>query len=54
MVKAHQDVRALEILHEKAKVAWQVEADREERVFLDDLRPSAGLLASPASAGGEA
>ena len=53
MVKAHQDVRALEILEEKARVDWQAEADREERVFLDDLRPSAGLLASPASAGGE-
>ncbi|HOX05748.1 MAG TPA: flagellar export protein FliJ [Planctomycetota bacterium] len=58
MVKAHQDVRALEILEEKARTAWQAEADREERVFLDDLRPVSGLLASPASApasaGGEA
>ena len=53
MVKAHQDVRALEILEEKARAVWQSEADREERVFLDDLRSSAGLLASPASAGGE-
>ena len=54
MVKAQQDVRALEILQDKARVAWQSEADREERVFLDDLHPSAGLLVSPASTGGEA
>jgi flagellar export protein FliJ len=54
MVKAQQDVRALEILRDKSRAAWQSEADREERVFLDDLRPSAGLLVSPASAGGEA
>ncbi len=53
MVKAHQDVRALEILREKARAEWQAGADREERAFLDDLHPAAGLLASPASAGGE-
>jgi flagellar export protein FliJ len=51
MIKAHQDVRALEILREKALAVWQYEADREERVFLDDLRPAATLLA--AAAGGE-
>ena len=54
MVKAHQNVRALEILEDKALKAWQAEADREERVFLDDLRSPAGLLASPVRAGGEA
>jgi hypothetical protein len=53
MVKAHQNVRALEILRGKAQAAWQYEADREERVFLDDLRLSPGLLASPTTAGGE-
>jgi flagellar export protein FliJ len=53
MVKAHQNVRALEILREKAQAAWQYQADREERVFLDDLRLSPGLLVSPTSAGGE-
>jgi flagellar export protein FliJ len=53
MVKAHQNVRALEILEERARSEWQAEADREERVFLDDLRSPSGLLASPASAGGE-
>jgi flagellar export protein FliJ len=54
MVTAHQDVRALEILREKALAVWQYEADREERVFLDDLRPSAVLLGPPTAAGGEA
>lgn len=53
MIKAQQNVRALEILEEKARKLWQQEADREERVFLDDLRVSQGLLASPSSAGGE-
>ena len=52
-VKARQNVRALEILREKAQAAWQYQADREERVFLDDLRLSPGLLVSPTSAGGE-
>lgn len=52
MIKAHQDVRALEILREKALAVWQYEADREERVFLDDLRPAATLLTA-AAAGGE-
>lgn len=54
MVKAHQNMRALEILEEKSLKAWQAEADREERNFLDDLHAPAGLLASPAQAGGEA
>ena len=53
MVKARQNARALEILREKAQAAWQYQADREERVFLDDLRLSPGLLVSPSSAGGE-
>jgi len=54
MVKARQDVRALEILREKALAEWQAEADREERNFLDDLRPAAGLLEPPVTAGGGA
>ena len=54
MVKAHQNVRALEILEDKSRAAWAAEADREERVFLDDLRTPRGLLASPVQAGGEA
>ena len=44
MVKARQDVRALERLREKAWRAWQTEADREERAFLDEVRPARGLL----------
>ena len=31
---------------------WQAEADREERNFLDDLRPAASLLESPMAGGG--
>ncbi len=54
MVKARQDVRALEILREKALKQWQADADREERNFLDDLRPAAGLLEPPTAAGGGA
>ena len=54
MVKARQDVRALEILREKALAQWQAEADREERNFLDDLRPAATLLEPPMAAGGGA
>lgn len=53
MIKAQRDVRALEKLREKAWGAWQVEAEREERAFLDEVRPTAGLLRSVHSVGGE-
>jgi flagellar biosynthesis chaperone FliJ len=54
MVRARQEVRALERLREKALDAWRKEAGRAERRFLDDLRPAASLLTSPSSPGGKA
>ena len=54
MVKARRDVRALEILREKAQKAWRTAANREERRVLDDLQVASGLLGTPAALGGEA
>jgi len=56
MVRARQGVRALETLREKSFRAWRADADREERTFLDDLRPHRALLEPPTArvAGGEA
>ncbi len=54
MVKAQRDVRALEILREKALKQWKTGANREERRVLDDLQLASGLLGSPAALGGEA
>jgi flagellar FliJ protein len=53
MTRARQNVRALEILREKAVAEWKRQANREERRFLDDLRPVAGMLKSPMVLGGE-
>jgi hypothetical protein len=44
----------MELLRDKSLKRWQVESDREERKFLDDLRLHQGLLGSPAAAGGDA
>ena len=52
MVSARQGVRALEVLRDKAALEWSQEAAREERRFLDDLRPAEHLLRSPAGPGG--
>jgi len=54
MVKARRDVRALEILREKALRQWKKAAAREERRVLDDLQLAGGLLAAPTKLGGEA
>jgi flagellar export protein FliJ len=54
MIKARQNVRALEILREKSFKEWRSVANREERRFLDDLSPAAGLLEPPVAMGGEA
>ena len=56
MVRARQGVRALEIFREKSFRAWRADADREERTFLDDLRPHRALLEPPTAraVGGEA
>jgi flagellar export protein FliJ len=53
MVKAQQNVRALELLREKAVKEWKAMAGREERRLLDDLQPTAGLLDSRVGLGGE-
>jgi flagellar export protein FliJ len=54
MIRARQNVRALEILREKALREWRAAAGREERAFLDNLQLTAGLLVPPTAAGGEA
>jgi flagellar export protein FliJ len=54
MVESRRRVRAMELLRDKSLKRWQVESDREERKFLDDLRLHQGLLGSPAAAGGDA
>lgn len=54
LVRARQASRALEILKEKALRGWKSDADREERNFLDEIRPGASLLASPVTRRAEA
>jgi flagellar export protein FliJ len=53
VVAARRDVRALEILRQKALKQWKQRAGREEQRMLDDLRTERGMLTSAAAPGGE-